>query len=211
MYNSRDGFGIMYRYHPREIENLCKDRLLGDIKIHCSVIERLNHRTANYAPGYIPAEFEVVDSEVPSNTIHLDPGKNEHWGETRSLIDKTVLTRKRLYGAMLASIVSVLAAAFYFNNDSQPAEAQNAFLDKVAGFFYSVLPDFFTGLINVVVVQQPYYLLAVLILVILYLKVRRILHMKTVRLCETLRHYIIQAQVHQLSCNNISAIKDDNS
>jgi len=211
MYNSRDGFGIMYRYHPREIENLCKGRLLEDIKIHCSVIERLNHRTANYAPGYIPAEFDVVDSEVPSNTIHLDPGKNEYWGKTRSLIDKTVMYRKRLYGAMLASIVFVLAAAFYFNNDTQPAEAQNIFLDKVANFFYTVLPDFFTGLINVVVVRQPYYFLAALILVILYLKVRRILHMKTVRLCETLRHYIIQAQEHQLSCNNISAIKDGNS
>jgi uncharacterized protein (DUF2235 family) len=211
MYNSRDGFGIMYRYHPREIEDLCKDRLLGDIKIHCSVIERLNHRTANYAPGYIPAEFEVVDSAVPSNTVQLNPGKNKDWAETRSLIDKTVLSRKHLYGAMLASIVSVIAAALYFKNDSQPAEAQYVLLDKVAGFFYSMLPDFFTGLINAVVVRQPYYLLAALILIILYLKVRRILHMKTVRLCETLRHYIIHAQEHQLTCKNISAIKEENS
>jgi len=53
MYNSRDGFGVSYRYHPREIEALCKERTEGGIKLHRSVIERVNQRTANYAPGQI--------------------------------------------------------------------------------------------------------------------------------------------------------------
>ncbi|GAV21266.1 hypothetical protein MMIC_P2248 [Mariprofundus micogutta] len=67
MYDSRNGVAMMYRYHPREIEKLCKPekdgkvikKLKGEIKIHRSVIERINHRTANYAPGQLPGCYSA--------------------------------------------------------------------------------------------------------------------------------------------------------
>lgn len=67
MYDSRLGLKMVYRYHPREIEQLCKTKkdesvLLDKIKIHSSVIERMNHRTANYVPCHIPAHFDVVNT-----------------------------------------------------------------------------------------------------------------------------------------------------
>ncbi len=208
MYNSRDGFGFFYRYHPREIESLCEGKLLGKIKIHCSVIERMNHRTANYAPGYIPASFEVVDSEVPANITALNPGNDIEWAVTRSKIDKIVFYRKKLYGIMLASIIFVIAMAGYFSGDSVPAETQNVFLEKISGFFYTILPDFFTGLINVVVVRQPYYLVAAIVFILAYLIVRRSLNNKTVSQCETLRHYIIHDTKQQVGCTKRSPVKD---
>lgn len=192
MYNSRDGFGFFYRYHPREIEKLCDKKLLGNIKIHCSVMERMNHRTANYAPGYIPDKFDVTDSEVPANITAVNPGSHSDWAETRSMIDKVVLYRKHLYGVMLASVSFVLYMAYYFSDDVVPEEPKNFFMDKISGLFYSVLPDFFTGLINVAVVRQPYYLVAAIVFILLYLKVRKSLHKETVRLGESLRHCIIE-------------------
>ncbi len=191
MYNSRDGFGFFYRYHPREIEKLTEKKLLGDVKIHCSVIERMNHRTANYVPGYIPAVFEVVDSEVPANITPVNPGSHAEWSETRGLIDKIVLYRKHLYGVMLASVTFILVMAYHFSEDVTPSATDNVLLDKISGFFYSVLPDFFTGLINVMVVQKPYYMVGAIVFVVVYLKIRRSLYKETVRLCETLRHFII--------------------
>jgi uncharacterized protein (DUF2235 family) len=192
MYDSRDGFGFMYRYHPREIEKLCENRLLGKIKIHCSVMERMNHRTANYAPGYIPAEFESVDSSVPANVASLSPGRNDQWSVVRSLIDKTVLLRKLLYSMMIAAIIFVIAAAVFLSkSDAVLAESGNRFIDKVAGFLYTVLPDFFTTLINETIVLQPLYLVAAIAFVYLYMKIRKALHKKTVSHCEKLRHFII--------------------
>jgi len=208
MYNSRDGFGFFYRYHPREIEKLSEGKLLGDIKIHCSVMERMNHRTANYAPGHIPAEFEVVDSEVPANVTTVNPGSRAEWAETRGLIDKIVLYRKHLYGVMLASVIFILVMAYRLSEGITLSETNNVVLDKIAGFFYSVLPDFFTGLINVVVVQKPYYLVLAIVFVAAYLKVRRSLYKETVSLCETLRHYIIDIG-QKIDCRKKSSAGDN--
>jgi len=200
MYNSRDGFGFFYRYHPREIKNLCDGKLLGKIRVHCSVIERMNHRTANYAPGYIPPEFDVVDSAVPANITPLKPGVNSEWSTMRGLIDRIVLYRKHLYGVMVAAITFVLVIAYNLSDDVVPEEPRNFVLDKIAGFFYSVLPDFFTGLINVAIVRQPYYFVAAVVFALLYLKIRRSLHKETVRSCETLRHYIIENTEQKVDC-----------
>ncbi len=191
MYDSRDGVGFLYRYHPREIEKLCNFKLLGKIKIHSSVIERLNHRTANYVPGHIPAVFDVVDSAVPAHVTPLNPGRNQSWELTRKLIDTTELYRKRLYELVLASVIAVLVAAFIFKDEPRPEGASNILVEKVSDFLYFILPDFFTGLINVAVVKYPFCLVAFLVFILLYLIVRNILHNKTVEHGETLRHFII--------------------
>lgn len=200
MYNSRDGVGFMYRYHPREIKKLCEDKLLGEIKIHCSVIERMSHRTANYAPGHIPAEFEMVDSAVPAKITPMNPGADKDWAETRGLIDDTVSYRKSLYGVLLASIMVVIAVAIKLNSGSPLAETENCVTGKIAGFLQTVLPDFFTGLINAAVINNPFYLVIALVYVLIYLVVRRKLHERTVDFSETFRRYIIGCVEKMFSC-----------
>lgn len=211
MYNSRDGFGFFYRYHPREIEKLCSDRLLGKIKVHCSVIERMGHRTANYTPGYIPADFEVVDSAVPSNVTPFNPGSNDQWAKTRELIDKTVKSRKRLYSAMVAVIIIVIAASICIEPDAGQVTDKDTVAGKVADVLYTVLPDYFNGLINLAFIEQSLYLLLAIILIGLYLKLRKSLYDKTVSFCETLRHYVINAAKNQISCGKGEGEQDENT
>lgn len=195
MYNSRDGFGIMYRYHPREIEKLCEDKLLDNIKIHCSVIDRINHRTANYTPGYIPASFDVVDSEIPSKVVRRNPGMSPNWKNTRQLINRFVLYRKRMYGVMLASLFTILGFAIYFKNSLPETPEREGFWGGLANFFDYFLPDFFDGLINVAIVQKPYLFISAVFLLFIYLFLRNYLYEETVKACETLRHSIIDEQI----------------
>ena len=196
MYNSRDGFAFFYRYHPREIENLCENRLLGEIKIHCSVIERMLHRTANYAPGFIPEKFEVADSRLPEKDQAVperlcNPGADENWNNVRKKINKVVLLRKRLYGAMLTAVITVLFFIYYYWANPPQLRGHDGFFGSIAETLKGLLPDLFSGLIEMAVAQKPVYFLVFVILVIAYYGLRGHLHRKTVRLCETLRHFII--------------------
>lgn len=191
MYDSRSGFARLYRYHPREIEKLCNERLLGNIKLHRSVIERLNHRTANYTPGQIPGSFDVVDSEIPANVEHHNPGSASGWDETRKRIEKLVLARKRLYSGFLAFVLGVVGSAIYFWIKPPIETGREGFWGDVADMLDYFSPDMFDGLIEVAIVQKPYIFLIVIILVIIYSFVRRSLYSKTVEAGETLRHYII--------------------
>ncbi len=67
LYDSRDGFAVYYRYEPRYIEQLCigdtpeqPKIAIGKIKIHNTVVERIKRGTALYAPGFLPAQFDIV-------------------------------------------------------------------------------------------------------------------------------------------------------
>jgi len=110
MYHSRDGAGLIYRYHPREIEKLCEERINGEIRLHRSVIERITHRTANYAPGQLPARFAVVDDEPDAPVTLRNPGSDSQWGRIRSEIDDWVYQRKCLYERMLSFLLAFIAA-----------------------------------------------------------------------------------------------------
>jgi uncharacterized protein (DUF2235 family) len=65
LHNSRDGLAIFYRYRPRPIQKLCDEIIEGKIKIHDSVIRRMKHGTADYAPGQLPDVFQVVATREP--------------------------------------------------------------------------------------------------------------------------------------------------
>ena len=190
MYDSRDGLGFFYRYHPREIEKLCEDKLLGDIKIHCSVVNRMKHRTANYAPDRIPDKFEIVSSDDSEKTQSCNPAANKQWGIVKKKVDDVILLRKRLYGVMLTVVVALLVCACCYK-DEKLVLGKNVIFNNIAEFLSSTLPDFFTGLIGVAVAQHPEYFVFFIILVGVYFWVRSFLHAKTVRLSETLRHFII--------------------
>ena len=112
IYPSRDGFAIYYRYQPREIQDLCEGRLSGKIKIHNTVMERLKTGTAGYAPIYLPAEFEVVDSlgnicrEVKSDPVQWDQCRKE----THILVKK----QQSLYRTFVESTVVLFAIVLWF-------------------------------------------------------------------------------------------------
>ncbi|MDH5408252.1 MAG: DUF2235 domain-containing protein [Gammaproteobacteria bacterium] len=196
MYNSRSGMAMFYRYHPREIEKLCKDKLLGNIKIHRSVIERLNHRTANYTPGQVPASFDVVDSATPANINHLQPGKQNGWQQTRGVIDKRVGYRKRMYGLMLAATMGTLGYAIYlWNTMPKPNEMERSgFWGDVAHIIDYFTFDMFDALIYVAVVENPKWFIGTLVFGFVYYVINKKLISNTIDAGETLRHYIIEPE-----------------
>ncbi len=193
IHNSRDGFAVMYRYHPRVIELLCDGRLNGNIRLHSSVIDRIKSRTANYSPGQLPTKFEVVDSDRKVPPVIWNPGKNPKWAELRAEIDTWVLRRKGLYAVMLTFVITFLVTAFRLR-DYHEAEGCTVFWSYLAGFFGYLLPDFFDGLITFVVAQHYMVFVFTIILVSLYVWARRWCYNKTVDACERLRHLIIHYQ-----------------
>lgn len=73
MYDSRAGTGIYYRYWPREIAKICEKSNLGKPKIHASVFDRIKTGVQNYAPGFIPADIEVVTTHDKTNGAEHTP------------------------------------------------------------------------------------------------------------------------------------------
>lgn len=61
IYESRMGFGNLYRYAPRDITKVCEENQLETIKIHECVFERIAQGIFGYAPINIPNTFAVVD------------------------------------------------------------------------------------------------------------------------------------------------------
>ncbi len=196
MYNSRDGFAVFYRYHPREIQKLCDDRLEGDIRLHRSVIERINHRTADYAPGQLPGKFTVVESDTGASSEPRNPGKYPEWANIRAEIDRWVLRRKRLYAAMLTFTLAIVIAAFRLRWVCPPQPVvREGFWGYLANILDYILPDFFDSLINVAVAQNYYLFIGAAIVVCVYVWIRCWCRIKTTDACERLRHLIIHEKV----------------
>lgn len=198
MYNSRDGFGSFYRYHPRDIEELCKDRVTADIKIHRSVIERMYHRTANYAPGHLPAKFHVVDTDPANPGKLMNPGEHTQWAAVRGEIKRWVFRRKGLYAAMLTFVLTVIITATWLRF-CPPDEAilRTGLAGALADLLDFISPDFFDNIIDVAVVRDAYYVTFGAAFCASYVYVRAWCREKTVDACEMLRHIIIQSESNE--------------
>lgn len=195
MYNSRSGFNVLYRYHPRDIDKHCKHKLLDNIKIHYSVIERLNHRTANYLPSHLPASFDVVDNDIPASVVHHNPGSSSLWSAHRKLIDKLVMYRKKMYGIMLAAVLAIFGSTIYLWAVPPIKIKHEGLWGEFANILDYFSPDMFDGLIEVVIVKNPDIFNAAVILLLVYLFVRAYLNKKTESACESFRHVIINEKI----------------
>lgn len=191
IYNSRDGFAICYRYHPREIEKLCKNRIEGNICLHRSVIERMTHRTANYAPGHLPGKFEVVETDIEASSEFRNPGEKPEWTKIREEINLWVARRKKLYTTMVTFLLAVFYATFQLKDTSIQDSTRDGLWGALAGLFDFFLPDLFDGLLDFAVYRHPSLFIGGAILVFVYWLIRRRCQLKTVDACERLRHLVI--------------------
>ena len=147
LHNSRDGLAIYYRYAPRNIAELCSStnsgnsgKLNGRIKIHQSVIERMDKPTDRYAPGLLPTEFDIVGTPIPDkNTTQpvaygidtvepVDPhvvddasvvnsdDKANSWVEDKREVEVVIRNRRRLYRVFAdLTFFIVIAAVLLWN------------------------------------------------------------------------------------------------
>jgi len=190
MHDSRDGAGVIYRYHPREIERLCDGRLNGAIKLHRSVMERLEHRTANYAPGQLPEKFEVVESDLAVAVESRNPGKHSAWSGIRSEIDQWVLKRKGLYAVMMSFVFAVLVVA-YQKWVAAIAIVHVGLAGDIADVLDYMLPQFLEPLADSMIIQHPFILVVTVVLIVVYIMLRTYCRRQTVEASERLRHLLI--------------------
>ncbi|MFQ5345487.1 MAG: DUF2235 domain-containing protein [Mariprofundus sp.] len=228
MYNSRDGAAILYRYHPREIESLCRvksdrsrfrkvlDVLLGErktgrlrfrdgrIRIYDSVINRMEHRTANYAPCLIPDHFKIVQDEihedlsVRTRAVDVKPASDSEWEQNKSRIRRYIFIRKLLYDIMVLMICYTLWRAFGYWVSPPEYLERSGLAGHLADVLDYILPDFFGGLIEVAVAQNPFIFLAAVAIVWMYILIRRKVHRKMSALCQLKRRKVIHADREKL-------------
>lgn len=60
LYDSRAGFGVYYRWQPRDLRKLSARHQVRRIKVHLSAIERAAFGSQGYAPLNIPHDCEIV-------------------------------------------------------------------------------------------------------------------------------------------------------
>ncbi len=189
IYNSRDGLAICYRYHPRDIGNLYKDKLKGNtrIKIHESVINRMKRRTSNYAPENLPLDFDVVDTSgaVKKTTFKI-------WEEERKAsikkIKKWVGLRKWLYGIFLESTIAIVVFAWICRNAELQSGEELGLFAKLMNW---ILPDFCSGFITVAVVRHPVLFWSVILVFVIYWRLWDFFRSQTVEASEELREQIL--------------------
>lgn len=220
MYDSRAGLALYYRYQPRVIEGLCRDKLSGDgrIRIHQSVMERLQARTAGYAPGRLPSKFDVVSSRdmaTPKDpilkshvldTIDLKPDTEQPlrsvWRKTRARIDGLVSCRRALYWWFLALSLFVVCVAFILWNSEieyaglgqawRDASTQNWALGHVADVLHYFLPDFFNNIVTFGVLKQPAWGLGLLLLLAVSYVLRHWLRKRSDEACDDARKLVLR-------------------
>ena len=220
LYNSRDGLAVFYRYHPREIEQLCsgkdgKSKLQHAVKIHHSVFERMDRRTASYAPGHLPYQFEVIDipedSQVVANPVvgprqvKTAAPEQATWDAHRSKVDKWVSKRKGLHGLFIEFdiIAAFFALWFWIYPPYPPLQWGNAtsgdsvgwsswLMGHIADILNYFLPVFFEGLVTVVVLKCPILFWVIVLFLLVLWCLRVILLDRNVRACEAARSTILQ-------------------
>ena len=147
MHDSRDGFGVYYRYAPRDLVDLCERATLkkGEVKVHRSAVDRIHAGTARYAPGLLPQAFKRVDT--PSPAAQGTPGAAPHipapqvikmdadaWRRHRREVLKWIDRRSLLYRTFV--YVSVVLAAWMVglwlgSGDEPPGEPPQSLLEHV--------------------------------------------------------------------------------
>jgi uncharacterized protein (DUF2235 family) len=178
MYDSRGGFARFYRYHPREISSLCKATITGPVRIHNSVIGRLERQIDNYTPKQIPDEFAVVETELDSDgkgkiEYHMNPGSMPGWKELRKTANRNITHRKRVYAVFLIAVLFIVGVAIKFWIHPPPPSGRSGLLGHIADFLNYILPKMFDGLIEFSVVQRPFYFLGFLAFAAVFLVFRK--------------------------------------
>jgi uncharacterized protein (DUF2235 family) len=179
LFDSRDGFGCYYRYEPRNLAALCQkddlpdnSKLRDSIKIHRSTIERLKIGFAGYAPSYLPAEFDIVETELDATgkpkaqPIRIKPEDINDWQQANDEAEGWIQKRRLIYHIFveLTFLFLVLSGVMW----KYPPEALTPYLTGSAGdevFFlfrwlHDVLlyitPVFFKNFITYLTEVQPF-------------------------------------------------------
>ena len=103
LYDSRAGLSSFYQYKPRDIAALC-DASGANLKIHKSVMDRIQIGSDGYAPSNVPRGANIVSDDDVSATKDGAPGEPETktgTPESAAIKDQRWLHRLRQFAYML--------------------------------------------------------------------------------------------------------------
>ena len=194
VYNLRSGFSIFYRYQPRPVEQLRRDADNTPIRIHTSVLDRLQHRTAGYTPGNLPApgDFKQVGPGAPraggaaapssAGSAVAGPPAAEGYKALRTAIDSLKNGRIILFWVCLFSSLAALAGSLWLW--FRPAAAagnlawrEHVLVGLVEDGLRHLLPAAFDNAITCLVRNHPERLLIVLLYAAVLYRLRVALQM----------------------------------
>ncbi|WP_446810948.1 DUF2235 domain-containing protein [Methylomonas sp. 2BW1-5-20] len=132
LYDSRDGMALYYRYGPRNLSQLCKDKLNGKkITLHYSAYRKLKEFSEGYAPDGLPSRFDVIDAKDPQTpnvkvTLAVDALENysklqnpdrPSWPQLETEGNRIIQSRKHLYRAFaeITMLIMLVAGVFWKN------------------------------------------------------------------------------------------------
>ncbi|MDH3646518.1 MAG: DUF2235 domain-containing protein [Gammaproteobacteria bacterium] len=182
LYNSRAGFAVYYRYRPRNIEQLLKEKLpAGAVpKIHATVFDRVQRATSDYAPANIPAKYEVVEQVAGSRSEPPQPPEPEVVEQARDLI----FLRRGMYFAFLTLTLGLVYAGIRLSSASSAADPQVGwfFLGPLFSLASWATPAIADGWIAALR-NNPFWLLLFLVLFVSLITARLRIKKNQIGLC----------------------------
>ena len=149
LYDSRSGLGSYYRYGPRNLSDLCNDRMTGvkisNIKIHESVFGRIDSGCNAYAPIGLPAAYSLVTEDGRILPQSQNPFENAAQATAREAAQRRlwnyVWLRRLVYFATLAASLHLAAFwLFHSKNTEHEFESRIRLVSESVRAIESVLP-----------------------------------------------------------------------
>lgn len=205
LYNERNGLGVFYRYYPRFIADLCTKKIPHStrIKIHASVFERMEKFTSHYAPGNLPSQFDLVDTDTTTSNAANRPIaiQDPQWAALTKQLGGWTLARSWLYGIFLDVSLFFVGAALWLwmspplvsHSATEKLGLLQVGLKHIADILQYVLPVIFDNLIDLAVVQQPLYLAGALLIGLGLFILRGWVKGKYYDVCYAMRDIIVTA------------------
>jgi hypothetical protein len=111
LYDPRAGLGIFYRWKPRDIAAMCREKNVQPV-VHLSVLERIAHGTEDYAPGNLPPDAEVVITSTGDS--EKDEAALERAQAVKSVLSKTHVDGQSLLSHVKAEIMIGLGSYYLY-------------------------------------------------------------------------------------------------
>lgn len=149
LYNPRAGFGMFYRWKPRDMERICAEHGMPPV-LHLSVLERIAHGTDDYAPGNLAPRASVVftstgdpkkDAAAAERARAAESVlRSADGGDGRSLLARTpgaIAAGRLAYYVYLTSCLAALIAAAAPEGQRTP--------DAIAGNLWTLISRVLAG------------------------------------------------------------------
>ena len=206
LYDSREGIASYYRYGPRDLAELSqtekgKNKLIGNVKIHNTVMQRIKQGTADYAPGMLPNEFDVVETSLENAATHVQITKeNTVWQDNKKQLYNCINQHEWLYRIFseLSLAVVLIAGYMWMNLNIEPQDQSELnlferFFGHIADVLEYITPAFFENFIHTTVRVHSWIFVALVAAIMAMVRWRKHLKREVSEVSKNLCQLLLKA------------------